>query len=69
MDRTQLINLAEQLASPSLIKHKDKAVRVLVACSIANILRLFAPDAPYSMEQFEVPFILSYYISQFYIFR
>ena len=54
VDRTELINLADQLASPSLSKHKDRAVRILVACCIANILRLFAPDAPYSNEQFEV---------------
>ena len=54
VDRSELTGLADQLAAPGLIKHKDRAVRVLVACCIANILRLFAPDAPYSMEQFEV---------------
>lgn len=54
VDRSELIGLAEQLASPGLIKHKDRAVRVLIACCIANILRLFAPDAPYSIDQFEV---------------
>ena len=54
VDRSELIGLAEQLALPGLIKHKDRAVRVLIACCIANILRLFAPDAPYSTEQFEV---------------
>lgn len=54
VDRTELVGLADQLAATGLIKHKDRAVRVLVACCIANILRLFAPDAPYSVEQFEV---------------
>ena len=58
MDRSELIGLADQLAASGLIKHKDRAVRVLVACCIANILRLFAPDAPYSVEQFEVQFYI-----------
>lgn len=54
VDRSELLQLAAQLASPSLIKHKDRAVRVLTACALANILRLFAPEAPYSTEQLEV---------------
>ena len=58
VDRSELIGLADQLAASGLIKHKDRAVRVLVACCIANILRLFAPDAPYSVEQFEVQFYI-----------
>lgn len=59
VDRSELIGLADQLAAPGLIKHKDRAVRVLIACCIANILRLFAPDAPYSIDQFEVQWSLS----------
>lgn len=62
VDRSELIGLADQLAAPGLIKHKDRAVRVLVACCIANILRLFAPDAPYSIEQFEVSINKGYFI-------
>ena len=58
VDRSELIGLADQLAASGLIKHKDRAVRVLVACCIANFLRLFAPDAPYSVEQFEVQFYI-----------
>ena len=58
MDRSELIGLDDQLSASGLIKHKDRAVRVLVACCIANILRLFAPDAPYSVEQFEVQFYI-----------
>lgn len=58
VDRSELLQLAAQLASPSLIKHKDRAVRVLTACALANILRLFAPEAPYSTEQLEVHIFL-----------
>lgn len=57
VDRSELLGLADQLAAPGLIKHMDKAVRILTACCIANILRLFAPDAPYSIDQFEVSII------------
>ncbi len=54
VDRGELLDLSAQLASPSLIKHKDRAVRILTACALANILRLFAPEAPYSSDQLEV---------------
>ncbi len=54
VDRPQLLDLSAQLASPSLIKHKDRAVRILTACALANVLRLFAPEAPYSVDQLEV---------------
>jgi len=50
--------LAEHLADSGLIRHKDRAVRVLAACALANILRLFAPDAPYSPEQLLMMFNL-----------
>lgn len=30
--------------------HRDKTVRLLVACCLANVLRLYAPDPPYDAE-------------------
>jgi sister-chromatid-cohesion protein PDS5 len=33
---------------------KDKAVKALTACCIADILRLFAPDAPYTENELKV---------------
>lgn len=54
VDRPELLPLAGQLAETGLMRHKDRAVRVLVACGLANVLRLFAPDAPYSLDQLEV---------------
>eukprot|EP01134_Creolimax_fragrantissima_P007742 CFRG7742T1 len=38
------------LVSDALLRHKDKEVRVYVACCLADILRLYAPDAPYSED-------------------
>lgn len=37
-------------ALPTLIRHKDKDVRVLVATCISEIMRIVAPDAPYTDE-------------------
>ncbi|CAO1626749.1 unnamed protein product [Sympodiomycopsis kandeliae] len=36
-----------QLCSPDLTLHKDKAVRASVACCLADVLRLSAPNAPF----------------------
>ncbi|KAL7752819.1 Sister chromatid cohesion protein pds5 [Sorochytrium milnesiophthora] len=46
-DTESLSQVARQLVSPSLISHKDKGVRVLTACCLADILRLYAPTPPY----------------------
>ncbi|KAF9970143.1 hypothetical protein BGZ73_007253 [Actinomortierella ambigua] len=37
-----------KLIDPSLIRHKDRGVKIYVACCIADLLRLYAPDAPYN---------------------
>ena len=34
------------LSSPSLIKHRDRAVRVLACACMASLLRIFAPEPP-----------------------
>lgn len=41
---------ALQLVSPKLLNHTDKDVRVLCTCCIVDVLRVFAPEAPYSNE-------------------
>lgn len=43
--------IAERLIEDKLLKHPDRSVRLLVVCCCAHILRLFAPEAPYSNEQ------------------
>uniref|UniRef100_A0A6Q2YQ73 PDS5 cohesin associated factor B n=1 Tax=Esox lucius TaxID=8010 RepID=A0A6Q2YQ73_ESOLU len=40
--------LALHLASDFFLKHPDKDVRLLVACCLADIFRIYAPDAPYT---------------------
>ena len=47
--------LALQLASEFFLEHSSKDVRLLVACCIADISRVFAPEAPYTEpEQLKV---------------
>uniref|UniRef100_A0A673K9B4 Sister chromatid cohesion protein PDS5 homolog B-like n=1 Tax=Sinocyclocheilus rhinocerous TaxID=307959 RepID=A0A673K9B4_9TELE len=42
------LNLALHLASDFFLKHPDKDVRLLVACCLADIFRIYAPEAPYT---------------------
>jgi sister-chromatid-cohesion protein PDS5 len=39
---------SDALVDPTLLGHKDKDVGVLVALCISEIMRIVAPDAPYS---------------------
>ncbi|KAI9100571.1 armadillo-type protein [Phlyctochytrium arcticum] len=51
VDTDSLGLVRKELQSSTLTGHKDKAVRALTACCLADILRLFAPDAPYNKQQ------------------
>lgn len=42
---------AAQLVSTKILGHSDKDVRLLAACCIVDILRVFAPEAPYGDEE------------------
>lgn len=46
-----LKQLMQVLVDPSMIGHKDREVRLLVACSHVEVLRICAPNAPYTPEQ------------------
>ena len=50
-DRQLVGTVAEQLVSGSILKHSDKDVRLLAACCIVDVMRIFAPDAPFRNEQ------------------
>ncbi|KAI9343084.1 armadillo-type protein [Zopfochytrium polystomum] len=62
VDRTSLAVVRKDLASPSLLHHRDKGVRALTACCLADILSLFAPDAPY--KQHELKDIFEFFLKQ-----
>lgn len=53
-DRDSLTKVAKELAGHNLLAHKDKGVRAWTACCLVEILRLCAPDAPYTGAQLKV---------------
>ncbi|EDO49632.1 predicted protein [Nematostella vectensis] len=42
---------AEFLARHYVLKHKDKGVRLYAACCLVDILRIYAPEAPFNQDQ------------------
>ncbi|KAH8116096.1 armadillo-type protein [Phellopilus nigrolimitatus] len=48
VDTKSLRPVCKELISTSIFLHKDKGVKAFAACCLADILRLFAPDAPYT---------------------
>lgn len=44
-------NVAKNLANPKLIDHKNVGVQAFAACAISDIIRLYAPDAPFTPEE------------------
>ena len=54
----QLGGIAAALASPAYTSHRDKDVRLLCACCLVDIIRIYAPDAPYEAGQLASIFAL-----------
>jgi len=53
--------LALYLVSEFFLDHRNKDVRLLVACCIADIFRVFAPEAPFTeSEVVKVPTSVSF---------
>nr|WJN24946.1 cohesin maintenance factor [Tranzscheliella williamsii] len=48
VDVASLRDVCKELVTPTLMLHKDKAVKANVACCLADMLRLFAPNAPFT---------------------
>ena len=53
-ERESFTKVARELASPNLLRHKDKGVRAWTATCLVDILRLCAPDAPFTGQQLRV---------------
>jgi len=54
IDKDSFTNIAKELASQHLLGHKDKGVRALTGCCLVDVLKLCAPDAPFSGSQLKV---------------
>ncbi|WEW61176.1 Sister chromatid cohesion protein pds5 [Emydomyces testavorans] len=50
-DRDSLTKVSQELATGHLLGHRDKGVRAWTACCVVDILRLCAPDAPFTANQ------------------
>ncbi|KAJ1937022.1 Sister chromatid cohesion protein pds5, partial [Kickxella alabastrina] len=57
--------VTRQLISPSLLRHKESGVVAYVSCCIADILRLYAPEAPYNDG--EIKQIFNVFIDQLHL--
>ncbi|GAA5899792.1 sister chromatid cohesion factor PDS5 [Sporobolomyces salmoneus] len=53
IDPSSLDKVARELVHPSLLLHKDKAVKAFTGCCLVDVLRLYAPEAPYTQAQLQ----------------
>lgn len=54
IDKDSLTKVAKELAGQNILSHKDKGVRAFAACCLVDILKLCAPDAPFTGSQLKV---------------
>lgn len=54
METASLDGVARELIAHSLLLHKEKGVKAYLACCLADILRLYAPEAPYTQAELKV---------------
>ena len=57
-----LNDLSAALLQPELIQSRDKTVRRLVGCCLADIIHIFAPEAPFSDGELKI--IFDFFIQQ-----
>ena len=53
-DKDSLTKVAKELAGQNLLGHKDKGVRAFTACCLVDVLKICAPDAPFTPTQLKV---------------
>ncbi|KAJ1912535.1 Sister chromatid cohesion protein pds5 [Tieghemiomyces parasiticus] len=56
VDVRSLDTVARHLITPALLAHKEDGVRIRAACCLADVLRLYAPEAPYDDGQLRTLF-------------
>ncbi len=54
IDKDSFTKVAKELAGQQLLGHKDKGVRAFTACCLVDVLKLCAPDAPFTPTQLKV---------------
>ncbi|TGZ77910.1 hypothetical protein EX30DRAFT_398161 [Ascodesmis nigricans] len=51
LNKDSFATAAKELAAPNLVGHRDDGVKAYTACCLAEILRIYAPNAPYTGTQ------------------
>ncbi|KAL2851604.1 armadillo-type protein [Aspergillus pseudoustus] len=51
IEKDSLAKVSQDLATAQLLGHKDRGVRAWTTCCIVDVLRLCAPDAPFTANQ------------------
>ncbi|CAJ0745043.1 23507_t:CDS:10 [Entrophospora sp. SA101] len=57
VDQNSLKSITHDLINKSLMGHKDNGIKAYVACCISDLLRLYAPDAPYTDHELREIFV------------
>ena len=58
VDTRELDALCAEVARPALLEHRDASSRAFGACILADMLRLYAPNAPFNARQLKNIFAL-----------
>ena len=53
-DKKELEQICASLVSPDLLDYQDPDIKLFVACCCADVLRIYAPEAPYADDQLKV---------------
>ncbi|RKF62082.1 Sister chromatid cohesion protein pds5 [Erysiphe neolycopersici] len=56
--KNSLSKVAKELAGQNLLGHRDKGVRAFTACCLVDVLKICAPDAPFTPSQLKEIFTL-----------
>ena len=51
VDTSSLSAVRKELVNTSILLHRDRGVKAYAACCLADLLRLYAPDAPYTEHE------------------
>ena len=54
VDPKSVYKVAQELANPNLLAHKDRGVRAWTACCVVDLLRICVPHAPFRSAQLKV---------------
>ncbi|KAG1562450.1 hypothetical protein G6F49_000907 [Rhizopus delemar] len=57
VEQESLLNVAKELTNAQILKNSNKTVTAIAACCLADILRLYAPEAPYSNVELRKIFV------------